>query len=482
MSSSTPCAWPRAAAAKRRRTPKGVIRRRTAQICRRTTVQPTARRLSVRCQDAEGALVGNRGLQDGAPLPTTRPDPRVRGLTRTERSLTCHMYFDPEGCAPDVTALLAAPPSSWCPPPRRPRAGNADDEGLPGLRRLQRLQPRAQWRLRGRQRRMVLSGASVEGRSESYKVHGTGDSKSLTRSPRRAPRSRLAVCVDVTRPTFRFFAKRTSGTWATSPSSCAGTTAAGTRTDRRRHHRDRHVVGGLTGDEPLDRAAPLEPRPDRERAARVRPRELRRLLGHRRRLRRSLRPRMTDGREPMVDGPGARRSSRGRTRARRSRVWSMFQRELEKFGCGGRPRRAPVATVRATVSLICPLLSFQRSLTARLPHVPLVRFAKKRKVGQGDVDAHDRRDRSAGRIDGQGTWRRCRRALSRTRCPAFTRCAAQRPSIGAGLEAAIGHQAVVVGVAEGLEGLGGCVVGHAACAAAGTTRIATALSTAVSRG
>ena len=34
------------------------------------------------------------------------------------------------------------------------------------------------------------------------------------------------------------------------------------------------------------------------------------------------------------------------------------------------------------MSFMCPLLSFQRSLTARLPHVPLVRFAKKRNVGR----------------------------------------------------------------------------------------------------
>ena len=38
--------------------------------------------------------------------------------------------------------------------------------------------------------------------------------------------------------------------------------------------------------------------------------------------------------------------------------------------------------VPTTVSFVFPLLSFQRSLTARLPHVPLVRFAKKRNVGR----------------------------------------------------------------------------------------------------
>ena len=57
-----------------------------------------------------------------------------------------------------------------------------------------------------------LSGASVVDGSESYKVHGTGDSKSLAIAATGTAVS-PAVCVDVTRPTFRFFAKRTSGTW-----------------------------------------------------------------------------------------------------------------------------------------------------------------------------------------------------------------------------------------------------------------------------
>jgi hypothetical protein len=57
-----------------------------------------------------------------------------------------------------------------------------------------------------------LSGASVAAGSESYKVHGAADSKSLAVAATGTAVSPV-VCVDVTRPTFRFFAKRTSGTW-----------------------------------------------------------------------------------------------------------------------------------------------------------------------------------------------------------------------------------------------------------------------------
>jgi hypothetical protein len=57
-----------------------------------------------------------------------------------------------------------------------------------------------------------LSGASVASGNESYKVHGAGDSKSLAI----APTGRVIsppFCVSTAHPSFRFFAKRTSGTW-----------------------------------------------------------------------------------------------------------------------------------------------------------------------------------------------------------------------------------------------------------------------------
>jgi hypothetical protein len=57
-----------------------------------------------------------------------------------------------------------------------------------------------------------LAGASVVSGSESYGVHSPSDSKSLAISATGSAVS-PAVCVDITRPTFRFFAKRTSGSW-----------------------------------------------------------------------------------------------------------------------------------------------------------------------------------------------------------------------------------------------------------------------------
>jgi hypothetical protein len=58
----------------------------------------------------------------------------------------------------------------------------------------------------------TLSGASVVSGNESYKVHGSADAKSLaikaTGTAASAP-----FCVALQHPTFRFFARRTSGTW-----------------------------------------------------------------------------------------------------------------------------------------------------------------------------------------------------------------------------------------------------------------------------
>jgi hypothetical protein len=57
-----------------------------------------------------------------------------------------------------------------------------------------------------------LSGASVASGNESYMVRAATDSKSLAI----APKGRVvspAFCVSTDHPTFRFFAKRTSGTW-----------------------------------------------------------------------------------------------------------------------------------------------------------------------------------------------------------------------------------------------------------------------------
>ena len=57
-----------------------------------------------------------------------------------------------------------------------------------------------------------LSGARVASGNESWSVRAAGDSKSLAVDATGTAVS-PAVCIDISRPTFRFFAKRTSGTW-----------------------------------------------------------------------------------------------------------------------------------------------------------------------------------------------------------------------------------------------------------------------------
>jgi hypothetical protein len=58
----------------------------------------------------------------------------------------------------------------------------------------------------------TLSGASTATGNESYKVHGAADTKSLVINPTGTAVS-PAFCVSVDHPTFRFFLRRTSGTW-----------------------------------------------------------------------------------------------------------------------------------------------------------------------------------------------------------------------------------------------------------------------------
>jgi hypothetical protein len=97
-----------------------------------------------------------------------------------------------------------------------------------------------QWRVRGRQRRLVAERRVGHSRQRVVQVARRRRHQVARR--RRDRHGGLAVvCVDITRPTFRFFAKRTSGTGACSPSSCAGRTAAGTRTRPSSAHRDRHA-------------------------------------------------------------------------------------------------------------------------------------------------------------------------------------------------------------------------------------------------
>ena len=57
-----------------------------------------------------------------------------------------------------------------------------------------------------------LTSASVAGGSETYHVHAATDSKSLAIKAKGVAVS-PAFCVDIDRPTFRFVARRTSGSW-----------------------------------------------------------------------------------------------------------------------------------------------------------------------------------------------------------------------------------------------------------------------------
>ena len=57
-----------------------------------------------------------------------------------------------------------------------------------------------------------LTGAGVVSGSESFAVHAPGDSKSLAIGATGTAAS-PAICVDIDHPTFRFFARRTSGSW-----------------------------------------------------------------------------------------------------------------------------------------------------------------------------------------------------------------------------------------------------------------------------
>ena len=59
-----------------------------------------------------------------------------------------------------------------------------------------------------------LNGASVVSGNETYKVHSSSDQRSLAIQPKGTAVS-PAFCVSIANPTFRLFARQTSGSWAT---------------------------------------------------------------------------------------------------------------------------------------------------------------------------------------------------------------------------------------------------------------------------
>jgi hypothetical protein len=84
-----------------------------------------------------------------------------------------------------------------------------------------------------------LSGASVVAGNETYKVHGGADAKSLAIQATGAAVT-PAFCVSIAEPSFRFFARRTSGGWGVLNVIVRWTDAGGNSHDT--------TAGALTGD------------------------------------------------------------------------------------------------------------------------------------------------------------------------------------------------------------------------------------------
>jgi hypothetical protein len=83
-----------------------------------------------------------------------------------------------------------------------------------------------------------LTGSGIVSGNESYKVRSATDSKSLAIQPTGLAVS-PALCVGVEHPAFRFFARQTSGSWATMVVKLRWTGSDGTTNDT--------VVGSLNG-------------------------------------------------------------------------------------------------------------------------------------------------------------------------------------------------------------------------------------------
>ena len=85
-----------------------------------------------------------------------------------------------------------------------------------------------------------LTSSSVVSGNEPYKVRSSTDSKSLAIQPKGLAVS-PAICVGVEHPSFRFFARRTSGTWGVINVKLRWTDSGG-RTNET-------VVGSISGDQ-----------------------------------------------------------------------------------------------------------------------------------------------------------------------------------------------------------------------------------------
>lgn len=97
-----------------------------------------------------------------------------------------------------------------------------------------------------------LTSSSVAGANESYKVHGSTDARSLAIQPTGKAIS-PSFCIDNLHPSFRFFAKRTSGTWGVLNVVLRWTDTSGVSHDT--------TLGSLSGDAYLStwQATPVLP-------------------------------------------------------------------------------------------------------------------------------------------------------------------------------------------------------------------------------
>jgi hypothetical protein len=83
-----------------------------------------------------------------------------------------------------------------------------------------------------------LTSSAVASGNETYKVRSSSDAKSLVVQPKGLAVS-PAFCVGIEHPSFRFFARQTSGSWATLNVKLRWTTSGGQTNDT--------VVGSLNG-------------------------------------------------------------------------------------------------------------------------------------------------------------------------------------------------------------------------------------------
>ena len=115
-----------------------------------------------------------------------------------------------------------------------------DHAGVQALRRQRRLQPRLERGLRVRHLGLVADQG--RGRLRQRDLQGPlGERLQVARASSRPVSScRLPICVGVEHPSFRFFARRTSGTWGVLNVKLRWTGSNGQTNDT--------VVGSLSGD------------------------------------------------------------------------------------------------------------------------------------------------------------------------------------------------------------------------------------------